>query len=147
MRASSKNTGPLSEHAQHLAKIREALLSLHKTLIDSERVRYEKTIGKIPSPQHFLKLLTSDPWFAWLHPLSQLIVTMDEALEEKGPLTLAAADALINQARLLLVPAEASHHFSGHYFNTLQENPDVIFAHAEAIKLVGRPKMSTEPKS
>lgn len=147
MKNVSKKTGSPSEHAQHLAKVREALLNLHKTLVDSERVRYEKTVGTIPTPQHFLKLLTDDPWFAWMHPLSQLIVAMDEALEEKIPLTFETADALTVQARQLLTPTEYGHDYSAHYFNALQEDPDVVFAHAEAIKLVGRPVAPPESKS
>src|SRR6185503_3516081 len=91
---------------QRLQQLRHVLLALHKALVDSERVSYEKTIGTIPSPNQFLHLLTHDPWFAWLHPLSQLIVTMDEALDEKEPLTIADVDALMNQTRLLLVASE-----------------------------------------
>ena len=65
-----------------LNEIRLALLSLHKALVDAERVSYEKTVGTIQSPTHFLNLLTSDPWFAWLQPLSRLIVTLDERLDD-----------------------------------------------------------------
>ena len=53
------------------------MLALHKALVESERIEYEKTIGKIRSPNHFLQLLTNDPWFAWLSPLSQLIVSIE----------------------------------------------------------------------
>src|SRR5208282_2596213 len=74
----------MSAPIQHrLQVLRDALLDLHKALVDAERVSYEKTLGVIQSPNHFLQLLTTDPWFAWLQPLSQLIVAMDEALEEK----------------------------------------------------------------
>ena len=66
--------------SHHLPELRNALLHLHKTLVDSERISYEQTIGTIPSPNHFLQLLTNDPWFAWLHPLSLLIVAMDQAI-------------------------------------------------------------------
>lgn len=127
-----------SGDVQRLSNLRDALLYLHKTLVDSERQRYEKTIGAIKSPNHFLQLLTSDPWFAWLHPLSQLIVSMDEALEEKEPLTLAMIDALVGRAGQLLVATENAKDFPGHYDNALQNDPDVVLAHAEAIKLIGR---------
>lgn len=73
---------------QRLTNLRQALLKLHKALLDSERVAYERTVGKIQSPNHFLQLVISDPWFAWLHPLSQLIVAMDEALDAEEPLRL-----------------------------------------------------------
>src|SRR6266511_3452248 len=91
---------PLDEIRQRLLSYRSALLTLHKALVESEKVEYEKTMGKISSPNHFLQLLTTDPWFAWLHPLSQLIVAMDESLDEKEPLTVANVDALVNQTRL-----------------------------------------------
>ncbi len=125
---------------QRLTELRHALLKLHKALVDSERVGYEKTIGKIQSPNHFLQLLTTDPWFAWLRPLSQLIVAMDEALDADEPLTAAKVDALAQQAKLLLVASETSEGFSGHYHEALQRDPDVVLAHAEVVKLRGRRK-------
>jgi hypothetical protein len=125
---------------QRLTQLREALLRLHKALIDSERIGYEQTMGTIPSPNHFLQLLTHDPWFAWLHPLSELIVMMDEALEAKEPLTIAGADVLVKQARELLVVSESDEGFSHHYFIAMQRDPDVVLAHAEAAKLFKPPK-------
>ena len=124
-----------------LPQLREALLNLHKTLVDSERVSYEQTVGTIPSPNHFLQLLTNDPWFAWLHPLSLLIVSMDQALDNKRqPLTEADARALIQQARSLLIASEDGEGFSKHYFDALQRDPDVVFAHAAAAKFFSSKK-------
>jgi hypothetical protein len=125
---------------QSLEEVRHALLALHKTLVDSERVTYEKTVGAIRSPNQFLQLLTSDPWFAWLQPLSQLIVSIDEALDSKEPLTAAAVDAAIKQANSLLAPSESGEGFSHHYFDALQRDPDVVIAHADVMKLISRPK-------
>lgn len=122
---------------QRLQELRDTLLALHKALVDSERVSYEQTIGAIQSPNHFLQLLTGDPWFAWLQPMSQLIVAMDEALDEKEPLTAAAVDALANQTRRLLVASEEGEGFSKHYFEALQRDPDVVLAHAEVARLFG----------
>jgi hypothetical protein len=124
---------------QRLQQLRDALLGLHKALVDSERVTYERTIGAIQSPNHFLQLLTRDPWFAWLHPLSQLIVAMDEALDEKE-LSIADVDVLTHQTRLLLVVSEDGEGFPKHYFDALQREPDVVLAHAEVAKLVGSRK-------
>jgi hypothetical protein len=123
-----------NDSRQRLQDLRTSLLHLHKTLVDSERVGYEKTVGTIPSPNQFLKLLMSDPWFAWLQPISQLIVAMDEALEAKEPLTDAAADALIKNAGQLLVASEAGEGFARHYYDALQRDPDVVLAHAGAAK-------------
>jgi hypothetical protein len=114
-------------------------------LVDSERISYEQTMGTIPSPNHFLQLLTNDPWFAWLQPLSQLIVAMDQALDSKSqPLTPAEADALVNQARQLLVASDAGEGFSKHYFDALQRDPDVVLAHAQAAKLFNNKKRGSE---
>src|SRR3954469_5473625 len=124
-----------------LEEARHALLALHKALVDSERIGYEKTIGTIPSPNQFLQLLISDPWFAWLQPLSQLIVSMDEMLEEEEePLTATMVDAVLKEAGALLAPSESGEGFFRHYFDALQREPDVVLAHAAAAKLLGRRK-------
>lgn len=120
---------------RRLEEIRLALLNLHKALVESERVSYEKIIGPIHSPHHFLQLLTRDPWFAWLQPLSLLIVSMDEAMEEKEPLTKSHVDAAIKQAGRLLVASEVGEGFARHYFDALQRDPDVVLAHAEVARL------------
>lgn len=123
-----------SEAWQRLAPLREALFALHKTLIDSERVSYEQTMGTIASPNHFLQLLTGDPWFAWLQPLSHLVVAMDVALDEKEPLTMDGVAALRKQTSQLLVATEVGDGFPKHYFDALQRDPDVVLAHARVMK-------------
>jgi hypothetical protein len=125
---------------QQLSDIRDAILGLHKVLVDSERVRYEKIIGPIQSPNQFLQLLMSDPWFAWLHPVSELIVAMDEALDEREPLTGDLISALTDQTRRLLVASEIGEGFSRHYFEALQEDPDVVLAHAAVMKRLSEMK-------
>lgn len=129
---------------RRLSELRHALLTLHKTLVDSERVSYEQAVGPIQSPNHFLQLLTRDPWFAWLQSFSQLIVAMDEALEEKEPLTTAGVDALVKQTGLLLVASESGEEFSGHYYAALQRDPDVVLAHAEVSKFI-KPRRKPNP--
>lgn len=130
-------TEPLRDR---LNDIRRALLVLHKALVDSERITYEATIGPIQSPNHFLQLLTRDPWFAWLQPLSQLIVSMDEALDAKEPLTEAIVEAALKQTRSLLTPAEESEGFPRHYFDALQRDPNVVMEHGQVVKLLSAAK-------
>ncbi len=128
-----------------LQEVREALLRLHKALVETERVGYEQTMGAITSPNHFLKLLTTDPWFAWLHPLSQLIVAMDEALDTRKPRPPADLEALIARVRPLLTPAETGDGFPRNYFDALQRDPDVVLAHAAVTKLLGKKAPRPEP--
>jgi len=122
---------------ERLQALRSALLDLHKALVDSERVEYERIIGKIHSPSHFLQLLTTDPWFAWLSPLSKLIVSIDEALDAKEPLTNLLVNGFATQADRMLVASESGEGFSSHYHEALQRDPDVVLAHAEVAKLRG----------
>jgi hypothetical protein len=128
------------DYQQHLAQMRQALLQLHKALVDSERFSYEQNIGTIPSPGHFLQLLTTDPWFAWLHPVSELIVEIDEAVDAKTPLTRETAEALLRQVRVLLVASDTGEGFSQHYWDALQRDPDVVYAHATVMRLFHPPK-------
>src|ERR1700749_1899584 len=120
---------------QRLGEVRHPLLALHKTLVDSERVPHEKTAGAIRWPNQFLQLLTNDPWFAWLHPLSQLIVSIDEAMDAKEPLTPTTVDSIVKQTNTLLAASEVGEGFSHHYFDALQRDPDVVVAHADVMKL------------
>src|SRR5881394_1206041 len=84
---------------KHLQALRDALLKLHKALIDSERIGYEQTFGPITSPANFLRLLTQDPWFAWLRPLSGFITSLDETLDAKEPITQNRVQELSKTAR------------------------------------------------
>lgn len=119
-----------------LNALRDALLLLHKALVESERASYEQTMGPVQSANHLLKLLTDDPWFAWMHPLSLLIVAIDETLEDGDVVSIRAANRLLRETRLMLVASETGDGFSGHYFNALQRDADVILAHADATKLL-----------
>jgi hypothetical protein len=120
-----------------LLELYDALLHLHKALLDSERAVYENNVGPIHSPNHFFQLLTGDPWFAWLRPISQLIVAIDESLDEKEPLTRANVDALMSQSVFLLIPAESEGEFGARYVAALQRDPRVVLAHAQVAKRIG----------
>ena len=79
-------SGPPTDDArQRLTGLREALLTLHKALLDSERTAYEIVHGPIQGPAAFLQLLINDARFAWLRPITTLVVQIDEALAAKRP--------------------------------------------------------------
>lgn len=129
---------------QPLLELHDALLHLHKVLLDSERAVYETTVGPIHSPNHFFQLLTGDPWFAWLRPISQLIVAIDETLDEKEPLTSVSVNAVMSQSVFLLLPAENGGEFGQRYVAALQRDPRVVLAHAQVAKRIGSGKATTE---
>lgn len=122
---------------QRLQELHSALLKLHKALLDSEKIVYEKSVGPIQSPNHFFQLLTNDPYFAWLRPISQLIVAIDETLDAQEPLTNANVDSLMSQSVFLLLPAQSTGDFAERYVAALQRDPRVILAHAQVAKRIG----------
>ena len=123
---------------QRLTDLRNELLQLHKTLLDSETASYDHDIARIRSRGQLLELVLHDPWFAWLHELSELVVLIDEAMDAKEPtVTPADADRFLAQARALVAPAEGSGgEFRRHYLEALQRDPNVVMAHAQAVKLL-----------
>jgi hypothetical protein len=122
---------------QRLQELHSALLKLHKALLDSEKIVYENNVGPIQSPNHFFQLLTNDPYFAWLRPISQLIVAIDETLDAEEPLTNTNVDSLMSQSVFLLVPAQNTGDFAERYVAALQRDPRVILAHAQVAKRIG----------
>src|SRR5688572_10014287 len=93
----------LPEERAHIIGIRNQLLALHKTLLELERQRYERTNGRINDMFQLLNLTINDPAFAWLRPLSAFIVEIDEKSEDKdAPMTSAEVVAFLKQARTLL---------------------------------------------
>lgn len=113
-----------------LQSIREILLSLHKALLDSERTSYELIHGKIESSSEFLQLLINDNRFAWLRPVTTLIVQIDEALAAKNPpRERRELDQLIQDTRALLSPSRETNEFWGRYFGAVQRDPGVAVLH------------------
>ena len=124
-----------------LKDLRHGLLRLHKLLLDLERRDYERTRGRIGNSYEFLQLVLKDPWFDWLHRLSELIVQIDESLdtrEAETPTTEEDAKALIERAKNLLAPSESGTQFQKNYFLALQQSPDVVLLHSEVMRLLGR---------
>ena len=64
-------------NAELLKDSRNRLLSLHKSLVDFERTRYEAFNGKVTSGQ-FLNILLEDEGLSWLRRFSTFIVVFDE---------------------------------------------------------------------
>jgi len=119
-----------------LTALRRALLTHHKALLDSERARYDHDVERVKSSGQMLNLVLHDPFFAWLHELSELIVMIDETLDADEPATAADAARLLAQARTLLMPAESGDGFRRQYFDALQRDPDVVIAHGAAMKVL-----------
>ncbi|MBS1153401.1 MAG: hypothetical protein H6Q89_5099 [Myxococcaceae bacterium] len=86
--------------------VRAQALELHKRLIDQARVRYEVAHGRV-GPGEMLRIVTFDPDFAWLRPLTQAILAIDDRLD-LPELTHADAAAVRLQLEQALGHADAS---------------------------------------
>jgi hypothetical protein len=133
------NTPATADERKHIGTIRNSLLALHKILLEVERVRYERTNGRINDMFQLLNLTINDPAFAWLRPLSALIVQIDEKLDDKdNPMTSAQAKAVRKEVRELLTPKQVGSDFQRNYHWALQESPDAVIAHSSTQKQIGK---------
>jgi hypothetical protein len=103
------------------------LLGLHKMLLDIVRAEYEREHGAIGGPGPLLQLVTQDPAFAWLRPLSMLLVEMDDPTEV----------ARAGGVRPLVEAAfRAGNVFSDRYQEVAASSPDVSAANTEVKSLI-----------
>jgi hypothetical protein len=121
------------ELRRKLDDLAQALRPLHRLLIEVVKHEYEKSYPRIEGPVQLFNLVTRDPFFAWLLPLSALMAAVDELYDQKEPIDPAAAKALrVNLEALVsdggTVPAPES--FVARYLAVLQEVPEVVLAHA-----------------
>src|SRR3954464_6207406 len=107
-----------------LTGLRHGLLRLHKTLLDWERGIYERDHGRQTGGE-LLKLLLDDPHFAWLRPISQTIVRIDEMLDGDEPLAESNVSDVFATARTLTSP-EGPAGQGTRYQEALQSNPDIV---------------------
>jgi hypothetical protein len=118
------------QRAAQRAALRETwkqLLPLHRALIDSAGADYTFAVAAPTGPGHLLQLLQDDPFFAWLKPLTSLIVDLDSLA--RTDFEQADVDALV--ARLeRLFGSTADPEFAAHYIPILQRDVDVAIAHA-----------------
>jgi hypothetical protein len=128
---------PMAEqNRSRLRELRGKLLQLHKVLLDDARAAYEMDRGRVASNASLLQLVINDPWFAWLHSLSELVVRIDETVETDSPATDADAATLIDQVEKLLTASETGEGFHRRYYDALQRQPAVVMAHAEVRRTI-----------
>ena len=118
-----------------LTDLRQALLPLHKTLLEWERKAYERVHGRM-SGGELLRVIVAHPQFAWLHPVSELIVRIDETLDAEAPDTTVDIDAIVAQARRVVAPDEAEKRYAERYLAALQEVPEAVIAHGRVTSLL-----------
>jgi hypothetical protein len=127
-----------SKNVDKLLEVREALLRLHKVLLNYQREVWERGNGRIENSYELLNLVMHDQEFAWLHYLSEFVVHIDESLALDEVHSEEDVAGVLEQARFLIVPAEMGDSFQSNYFRALQDSPDVVLAHSEAVRALGK---------
>lgn len=124
---------------QTLTEVRHGLLGLHKALIVAEQLTFERIYGRIDSTGQLLQLVMNDPWFTWLHPLSNMVVRIDELLDNEVSLIAKDVAVILAEVRGLIRPSELGDGFERSYYEALQRAPEVVMAHCEMKKLLALP--------
>jgi catechol 2,3-dioxygenase len=119
-----------------LTELRTRLLALHKALLDDAKTAYELDRGRIATPGALLQLVIHDPWFAWLHQISELVVRVDEMTAPDAKASEHDARAVREQVDRLLIPSETGEPFARRYFEAIQRQPAVVLAHGDVKKLL-----------
>ena len=102
----------------------------------------ERFQGRLTGAE-FLQIATDSLRLAWLAPLLELIVEIDEALDTQGrdPADAPKPDdleALVGRVRALVAPPDSETPFGRRYATMLQRNPGVVMAHSALVQRLGR---------
>jgi len=118
------------ENVELLKKSRNQLLSLHKSLVDFERTRYEAFNGTVTSGQ-FLNVLLEDKSLSWLRRFSTFIVDVDEMFALDDGYSDEMVDSHLSKLRKLVSFTDDDEDFNSKYQYALQHDPDAAGKHAE----------------
>lgn len=111
-----------------LERIGERMRVVHKLLIDQAKHEYERTHGPIKGPYALFALVAQDPFFAWLQPMTRLMVDIDDLLDRKEkPLSREDLDGVRRRFEGLI--AARTEAFSIRYLDFLHTSPDVVAEH------------------
>jgi hypothetical protein len=114
---------------EQLSALRDRLLHLHKTLLDSERAAYERAYGRVESSGEWLQIVLGHEHFSWLRPYSGLIVRIDEWLADKQR-DAEDKDALWREVERLTTLSASTEERALRYRRAIDRSADAAVAHA-----------------
>ena len=118
-------------NAAGLGDVSKALQGLHQQLLQFQADQ----VGFTGSPLELFERATKDPSFAWLKPLREAIVALDERRAGDEPLTEVEVRAFDTEFRAFL--DEESGPFRDRLNIAFQFNPEAIWAVGAARKSLG----------
>lgn len=106
------------------AELSTAVRSLHRELIEAIRHEHAALYGQTTNPYETLRLVQTDPLFAWLKPLTSAVAELDDADDPTEPGRLFKA---VDEVEKLVGGADAE--FAALYGHYLRTVPEVTVAH------------------
>ena len=121
-----------------LRELNTVSLQLHRELIATTRRTYEEAHGPVANPYALFALVTDDPAFAWLRPMSGLLVKISDLLDQ--PVILPdEAGAIRAEMAALVSPSEGT---DPSFYDQLradrQLDPGLVTSHAHIREVLGR---------
>lgn len=130
-----------NEDLQAVRELAFSLRELHRALVERARADYESERGPVAIGGGLLHLLTTDEHFAWLRPLSELMVDIDMLLDDSD----AAADQDAGVVRgaveeLIAAPANgvSRNDFTPRYVPLIAADPHIAMSHAAVKRVLSR---------
>lgn len=138
----SKESSPSALRAAHVQ-----LLELHRTLISATRQDYEQAHGRVEDPYALLSLVSNDEAFAWLRPLTTLLVEIDDLLDQEE-ITTFAVSAVRAAAAVMFMPADGQDMAFYEQLRAARQNePSLVTQHAHIRQALGQlPHTATLPE-
>ena len=118
-------------------EIRHALLDLHKSMIDAQRIIYERDHGRVETPAQFLGLVLEHPDFDWIRELSALMALLDEWREDSRDVESVALHDIVGALRSLIQRDSTSARFTERYWRMLDSTPEVLVGHVKLWRMLG----------
>ena len=113
-----------------LRELSRTLIPVHRRLIESAKSDYAFAYGANARPSELVELLQNDPFFAWLKPLTAVIVDIDEMA--RTDFEVADVAAIVDRIEKLLGETK--------YIEMLQRDVDVATGHAALRRVMRRLK-------
>ena len=110
-----------------LREISRLLMPLHRSLIEAAKGDFAIAYENVDKPSHLLQLLNEHPFFAWLKPMTSLIVDIDEM--SRTDFDAAQYEEIVKRVQSLIGNG-ANGEFTKQYIPILQRDVDVAISHA-----------------
>jgi hypothetical protein len=127
-----RNTNHTDQLHLALREARDAAFDVHGALLEATRREYERDFGRVPDAATLLKVVTSEPAFAWLRPLTAAIADADELLTSPRQVPEGHARVLLAAIRDLLRADVEGTQYQRRYCAVIQASPEVAVVHGTA---------------